>query len=250
MHSAGAAAALAARSLAAANPQGRLPCPLCASGVRGASLEDHLAKVHAGEVLDGRDDFLWLGRSGSAPFWTILVLVLGLAWTLVGLTTHIEIAARTALLGAAVATLALAVLGLSIGGLLPAKMTYDGESLKVVSFLGLRRKVVPLSATLEMGPLWERHGKPSDAELFGWQGENRKGRYLRIRGPDTAITVMARRAPLGEYWRIDEIKGGPRRYWSDIRISSEGFVALEYLLASHGILSLRSESSSGRSRTW
>lgn len=250
MHSVGAAAALTARSLAAANPQARLPCPLCALGVRGASLEDHLTKVHSGEAIDGRYDFVWMGRSGSAPLGTLVVLVLGLAWTLVGLTTHIEIAARTALLGSAVAALALAMLGLSVGGLLPVKMTYDGESLKVGSFLGLRRKLVPLSATLEMGSIWERHGKPSDADPYGWQGEHRKGRYLRFRGPDAAITVMARRAPLGEYWRIDELKGGPRRYWSDIRISSEDFVALEYLLASHGMLSLRSESPSGRSRTW
>jgi hypothetical protein len=61
---------------------------------------------------------------------------------------------------------------------------------------------------------------------------------------------MGKKAPLGEYWRTDELKGGPRRYWSDIRISSEGFVALEYLLASHGMLSLRNEGSTARSRTW
>lgn len=216
------------------------------------SLEDHLTKVHAGEMVEARQDFSWIGRSGSVPWWAIVVPAIAIGWVLIGVAAHIAIAERTVFIGLGLGAFALGVLGLSACGLLPATMTYDGESLRVRSFLGLERKVVPLSAALEIGSIWERQGGASDGDTSWWpaEGERRKGRYLQIRGPRTTITVMARKAPLGEYWRTDELKGGPRRYWSDIRISSEGFVALEYLLASHGMLSLRNEGGATRSRTW
>jgi hypothetical protein len=238
--------------LAAANPQARLPCPLCASGVRGASLEDHLTKVHGGELLEGRQDFSWMGRSGRVPSWALVVLAIALGWVIAGVVAHTVVAEQTVLIGVGLGALALGLVAVSACGLLPAKMTYDGESLRVRAFLGLVRKVVPLSAALEIGSIWEKQGATSDGGASWWsaEGERWKGRYLQIRGPNATITVMARKAPLGEYWRTDELKGGPMRYWSDIRISSEGFVALEYVLASHGMLSLRNEGGTARSRTW
>lgn len=74
-----------ARRLAAARPDAPVPCPRCAAGVKGASLERHLAKVHPPGSGGGADAARWSGpdRVGSRR---LLVLGVLAAATAVALT--------------------------------------------------------------------------------------------------------------------------------------------------------------------
>ena len=47
-----------AHGLAAAHPQAKLPCPVCANTVNAANLSSHVAKVHAGDAAPAE----WRGR--------------------------------------------------------------------------------------------------------------------------------------------------------------------------------------------
>lgn len=234
-----------ARSLAAANPQAMLPCPLCAAGLRGENIEKHLAKAHpgAGQESLGEDELVWVGRSGRVPSVAFVFLAAAVLWVVATKSGLIPLSGQLPVLVAGVFGLVFfALLALAETGRLQARMTLGQESLCLRHSLGLRRRSVLLPAKLEVGAAWEkwRTGQRVGEDVY-WtnHGDRRVGGYLRIFGGSQSITVITSNTSVKEYWSPKGLRTGPKRFRGDIRLEAHEFVALEYLLARRGMLSVK-----------
>jgi hypothetical protein len=234
-----------ARRLASAQPQAMLPCPLCAAGVRGEHLEKHLVRIHSTPDRAGRaevewaEGIVWSGTSKRVPFIAFLALAAAILWTAGTRSGTVVVDARTEL--AVVSGLVVsffALLAVAQSGAFRARLAFVRGSLRLRHGLGLGVRVVRLPARLEVGSLWERGGS---SELHWASHEpSRRGSYLRIVDGARSITIHPAGTSAREFWALDGIRTGPKRYGYDLRLDAPAFVTLEYLLASRGMLSLRS----------
>ncbi len=233
-----------ARSLAAANPQAMLPCPLCAAALHGENMEKHLAKAHP-EAEHGSPEpevLVWVGPSRRVPMVGFAALAAAILWVIATKAGVIPVAGKAVVLVAGGLGLAFsALLAAAETDRLRARLTFDGGSLSLSHGLGLRRRVVALPAELEVGSAWEKWmtGQRVGEDVY-WtsHGDRRVGGYLRIFSGSQSITVLTFKTSVKQYWSPKGLQIGPRRFRGDITLGAAEFVALEYLLASRGMLSL------------
>jgi len=228
-----------ARGLAEAHPGAALPCPVCAKEVRGDELARHLAGH--GALAQATDPAVawtgvdrWIGRVAVVPL---------LLW-MVGLGALVGLAFNGVDLGAVgffslIGWFVLALAGLVVANVevLKARLTLDGEVLRLRHSLGLRTVEVRLPAALEAGTLrGPMKGDMSDSPM-----ETDVGVYLRLMSGGREIVVGCIDGPaLGRHWDPRGWRrGGSRKRWG-VTLRPPEFVALAYALAGRELLALRS----------
>lgn len=236
----------AARSLAADHPQAKLPCPACGAGLRAENLEKHLTKVHGGGADPSApvEPSAWSGPSRRVPVLAFAALPVAAAWVaatrsgLVAVTPRIE-----AGIVAVFVLLFSVVLLLAETNRLRARLTFAEGTFVLHLPLALRPRRLTLPANIEVGAMAERRSTAThvgDDYVWSDGGERRLGSYLRLHDGPVSITVLASGTSIGEFWKAAGGRNGLKRTRYDIRLDAADFVALAYLLASRGLIALRS----------
>jgi hypothetical protein len=246
-----------ARALALDHPNAMLPCPLCATGVRGENLEKHLAKAHgegAGEAVGGDAShgggkgagggaFVWTGPSGRVPALAFGALAAAVVWVAATRSGLVAVAPRLEMVIAAVFVMLFAsLLALCESHRLRARLVFTNGTFVLHPPLGLYPRMVSLPAKLELGSAWGRRSSatPVGADVyFTDEGARPLGGYLRLHDGTASFTVLAAGTSVREYWNVIGARRGPKRSRYDISLDAPDFVELEYLLARSGLLALK-----------
>ncbi len=246
-----AAARAMSRSLAAAEPESMLPCPLCAAAVRGDNLARHLEKVHgerqpSSEPAPGT--YRWTGPFRRLPPLAFLPLVAAAGWAALVLVAGLHLPAPADLV--IITALLLTFFALVIAAeadRLTASMTFDGKTFSLRRSLGFRSRRVHLPATLEVGSVMENvvaNTRIGDQFYAYDKGTRRVGGYLRLDDGAGEITV-AGNPSVKELWDGSDLRVGKRRLRYDLRLDPPAFATLVYALAARGMLHPRRRPNSG-----
>lgn len=245
MTPASASAADLARRLAAARPDIKLPCPICAASLNAANMDKHLRKVHVlpAAQMAHPDIVSWRGKDHAMTPVVLVLLLLGMVAIGVGAAVQGQLRDELAFAAAAVVGVPLLLLVLAGSGVFPARLSLDGHRLRLRYFWGLLGKSVRLPAPIEVGGLTKR--RPSAitssyaADYDGGLGHDtvKAGVYLCIGG----IAVGSNKGTaFRKHWDPSGWKAaGKRKRWH-ITLPRESVVQLEYHLAARGYLAPRS----------
>lgn len=232
-------AASTARTLATAHPGATLPCPSCAAFVRATNLPSHLESAHglsgaatapARFVLQGRD------RYARRPLGVLFVAWAVLAGAYVGVTPAFG-DWQAGVLGATF-VLAFAPLFAALFDWLPARVEIEGARVRLRVLFGLVVRDVTLPARIESGRILERRPVPGTGAMESPPAEEVQiGVFLRLSEGERSVTFGARKAAgLAKGWDASGwARAGAARRW-DVTVDRNALVALEYWLASHGLL--------------
>lgn len=257
----------AAATRAALAPDLRLPCPGCATSVKGANLTAHVHRAHlsgptamaAGHPVHIGTDrrlrrtagwlvALWLAVLGGlvaaapAPV-SDTASVLGDEPTAAIARHHLAAVARSPFGLVLLAGLTVLVVGglAARGGRLRARVAVTSREVVLRHRLGTGIVRVPLPARLESGSLVRRVGGEGDGESGSVAEpvhDERVGSYLRVGHGRRAITVgCASGTRVRKHW--DGWTAGPTRRRWDLTLSPAEFVAFQYALASARVLVAR-----------
>jgi hypothetical protein len=242
----------AAQRRAGAHPEGRLPCPACAAGLKGTNFERHLREKHpevdSGTPNVGVEELQLVGidhrirRTFAALTfaWFVAVIVLLVTGpvpigvdgertpTQVAQTPVVIIVALGLVIGAIIAILRAA-------GAFRARITVTGNAIRLSHRLGTGRRHVPLPAAVETGTLFIVRSDRSNSGGSSTGLKVRAGAYLRVADGHRSITVgCPHGAGIRKHW--NGWTAGPRRKWWDVDLSAPAFVELQYALAAAGLL--------------
>ena len=239
----------AAQRRAAANPEANLPCPACATSLKGVNVDRHLRDKHPDAVsaapgskvadltLVGIDRRIRRTFAGMVLVWFVVAgvaLVADPSPAVVGSDpSPAEIAREPFVILIAVGLLIAAVIAvLRAATAFRVRLTVTQDSVKLSHRLGTGRHQVPLPAAVETGTLFIRRNYGNSG---GGRVEVRSGAYLRIGEGRRSITVGCPHATgvrkLWVGWTP-----GKRRKWWDVDLSAPAFVELQYALAESGCL--------------
>ena len=130
-------------------------------------------------------------------------------------------------------------LGRGALGIAPCALTFDGDAIVLRHWLGLAKRRVAFPCEIEIGSLWGTQleaGSPPAADYNAPATKVRTGTYLRLIG-GSSITIGCRQAgELRERWDRVGWRDGKRRQGCDITVRREALIAVEYALASRGLL--------------
>ena len=239
----------AAQRRAAANPEANLPCPACATSLKGANADRHLREKHpdatstapgsndADLTLVGIDRRIRRTFAGMVVVWFVVVGVVMISDpspAVVGSDPSLaEIAREPFVILIAVGLLVAAVMAaLGAAAAFRARLTVTREGIVLSHRMGTGRRQVSLPAAVETGTLFIRRDTGNHG---GGTVEVRSGAYLRIGEGRRSITVGCPHATgvrkLWVGWTA-----GKRRKWWDVDLSAPAFVELQYALAESGCL--------------
>ena len=239
----------AAQRRAAANPEANLPCPACATSLKGANVDRHLREKHPDAVsaapgstdadltLVGLDHRIRRTFAGLAVVWFVVV---GVAMftdpspSVVGDDPSLaEIAREPVVILVAVGLLVVVVIAaLRAATVFRARLTVTRKGVVLSHRLGTGRRQVSLPAAVETGTLFIRRNTGNHG---GGTVEVRSGAYLRIGEGRRSITVgCPHAAGVRKHWV--GWTPGKRRKWWDVDLSAPAFVELQYALAEAGCL--------------
>lgn len=229
-----------ALSLASAHTEATLPCPDCAASVKARNLERHVAKVHGDDPASAAR---WTGADHAIRLPLLVAgvgCVLGVFATFAIAPQHYRIALFVFI---PLLSVVLGLGGLSVFGRLPATLTLEEDTLVLRYAFGLGRRRVRLPPkSIEVGRLLERRESPIAPTTMENPPSHdvRVGSYLRLCGEGGGLTLGSRTGTrFRKHWASEGWSdGGARRRW-DIVVSPTALVALEYVLAEHGALTLR-----------
>lgn len=233
-----------ARAMAAAHPQAKLPCPVCAVSLRADNLDKHLAKVHKSHA----PELAWIGIDRgmlNVSIFTLVVAVIALGAVVA--SSDLKPGGPPTLLLALlpVVALPLVMLVLAVLGRFKARLTVTGDTLRLRRTLGLRERVVRLPAPIEAGPMTETMGNAvmssyHDEMHVGGGREETVGVYVRL-GGRAGLTIGCRQQTgFRHHWDPKGWRAGPAHNGCDIEVQGPILVAIEYMLAERGLLSPRS----------
>lgn len=233
-----AGAIVGARTLAAAHPGATLPCPACAASLQAANLDKHLTKVHAAllngapaEVVTLRGTDKWIVRPAI-----VLVIIWALAVASV-LAMRVPISDSLMIGIGAPFAVVFTILLLAIFGVFRAQLVLEPTQLRMRAGLGLvSRTLVP--AQLEAGSLIaSEDASVTNLGADTVAADKQVGRYLRLLGDGSAITVgVGKAAALGKHWDPACWRAGGKRRTCEVMLGREQMVALEYWLAGRHLL--------------
>lgn len=231
-----------ARRMAKAHPDALLPCPLCASSVKGANLASHFTKVHAGATPPPAA--IPRATIGTVPAWrgsdaralvTLLLLMIPALIGAIG-TLVLDLPRATHAPFAIAFLLLLVLVFVALLRKVPAKIAL-AENAIVLRGLVARRSV-DLPCEIETGTI--RDSRPdaihTSPDHNAPSVEFDAGTYLRFAGPHEIVVACRAKAA-----RLGAARGPKRKSW-DIELPREAFVALQYELIDRGLLAVdRSE---------
>ena len=227
-----------ARRIAKSNPDALLPCPLCASSVKGANLASHITKVHADATLPpaaiphARIDTVpaWRGSDANVLVTILLAMIpvggLAVATLVLEMSQPVSIAALIAF------TLVLVLAFVALFRKVPARLALAENALVLRGLIAKRS--VDLPCEIETGTLVESRPDAihSSVEYNTPSVERDAGTYLRFAGSrEIVVACRAKASALGA-------PRGPKRKTWDIELPREAFVALQYELIDRGLLAV------------
>lgn len=239
----------AAQRRGAGNPDANLPCPACATSLKGANVGRHLRDKHpdtVGAALGSNDaDLTLVGIdhrirrtfAGLVVVWFVVVgvaLVADPSPTVVGDDPSLsQIVREPVVVLVAVGLLVAAIIAvLWVAKAFRSRLTVTQEGIALTHRMGTGRRLVPLPAAVETGTLFIRRDTGNDG---GAAVEIRSGAYLRIGEGRRSITVGCPHATgVRKHWV--GWTAGKRRKWWDVDLSAAAFVELQYALAESGCL--------------
>jgi hypothetical protein len=219
-----------ARRLAAARPDGPVPCPVCAEGVNGANLDRHLTKVHGGDDA-AAGTTSWRGPERVGSRWLLALGVLAVVVCAVVWGTSGEPDDRLVLGTVGLLAVALVVWGAVGWGapLFPGRLRVDERGALLRHTYGLGRRRLASLDRVVLGGAWE--GRPAGgagSETYETV-DVRVGVYLQLCSGRRRITVHCRTGGLvRRTWTGWE--QGARRRSLDITLDRAEFVALQLAL--------------------
>lgn len=227
-----------ARRIARSHPDALLPCPFCASSVKGENLAGHIANVHANAELPRAATPST--KIGTVPAWrgrdARVMVTLLFALVPFGLASVASIALeqpRVLQIASLVAFALVLVLAFAAWfGRIPARVAL-AENAIVVRGLFAKRSV-DLPCEIEMGII--RDARPDS--IYSESNHNTPsvlfdtGTYLHFAGPREIVVACRAKAS-----HLCAPKGVKRTSW-DIEIPREAFVALQYALVERGLLAV------------
>jgi hypothetical protein len=230
-----------ARRLAAAHPAAKLPCPACGASLRADNFNRHLEKVHGAVAPTKHLADSWAGadRKILRPLIAGTILVVIASFALLAVTPD-ELVRAVAGIMAVGMFAGLGLIGLTALGKLGARLTLEGDALRLRWGLGLRRSAVRLPATLEAGRVfWMRLARATRSdEVHGASTKEGSGSYLRLTNGPASLTIRCPHdCAFAEHWA--GVQRGPKRDRYDISLDRATFAALEYALAERGLLTVR-----------
>lgn len=252
--SAASVALACALELAAAHPEAALPCPVCAASVRGSNLAGHVRKVHAGtEPATGAARASVTLRGGDRRIIGLLAIpivlwVLGVAVLAV---TRVTIDDWIAAPFVGSLCVAFALLVPAFFDVYPARLVLDADGVRVRWALGLLERRVRFPLTIEVGGVVERKssaGMSSYEDDFSVAGDDVKvGTYLRLTGEGGGALTLAvpKGTGLRGHWAPGGWRAGPSRRILDVTLDRASMIAVEYHLASRGLLVPRASTPRG-----
>lgn len=224
------------RRIAKAHPGALLPCPFCASSVKGENLASHITKVHANApvppaaIPSAKIDTVHAWRGADARAVVALLVAMIPAGGASVATMVLELPRATQI----VALIAFAlVLLLAIAAWfrkVPARLALADNAIVLRGLVAKRS--VDLPCEIEVGTI--RDSRPDaihrDIELNTPSVHFDAGTYLRFVGPrEIVVACRAKASHLGA-------PRGPKRTRWDIELPREAFVALQYALVERGLL--------------
>jgi hypothetical protein len=227
-----------ARRIAKSHPGASLPCPLCASSVKGENLASHITKVHANATPPPAAEPRT--KIGTVPAWRgtdariLVTALLAMIPALIGAMGTLVLDLPRAI-HAPFAIAFMLLLVIAFAALLrkvPARLAL-AENALVIRGLVLRRSV-DIPCEIETGTLVESRPEAirGDIETNVPSVDFDAGTYLRFAGPhDIVVACRAKAAHLGA------ARGPKRKKW-DIELPREAFVALQYALLERGLLAV------------
>ncbi|MFN0250986.1 MAG: hypothetical protein ACKV2T_29195 [Kofleriaceae bacterium] len=227
-----------ARRIAKSHPDAILPCPLCASSVKGDNLASHLTKVHPDTPIPRAaipsDTIVtvpaWRGSDARA----VVTLLIGLVPFGAAAVATIALAQPRVLQIASLVAFAFVLVLVFAAWFrkIPARLAL-AENAIVMRGLVARRSV-DLPCAIEAGTI--RDSRP-DATYHSADHNTPSvsfdaGTYLCFTGPrELVVACRAKASHLGAP------KGRKRTSW-DIELPREAFVALQYALVERGLLAV------------
>jgi len=238
-------AVAAALAIAEAHPDATLPCPLCPSPVRAANLGGHLESTHERRSVSPataqptRLIVRGVDRYARRPLAVVYISCAVLTSVYFSVFPRLG-DAQVGVLGATF-VLVLTPLGAALFGLLRARVELEGPSVRLRACFGLVVRDVTLPAEITSGRALERRTVPGTHQLESPPGEDvDAGTFLRLVRDSRSITFVAKKATgLGKSWAPEGwTKERATRRW-DITVDRTTLVAVEYYLASLGLLRAR-----------
>lgn len=227
-----------ARRLAAELPDSPVPCPVCSAAVKGANLERHLGKAHAGGERAAHES-RWGGpeRIGSRRLLALGLLVggVGVGYVVAGgqdtplIMGTIGFAAATAIIWSLVEW--------SVP-LFPGRLRVDHRGALLRHSFGLGRRRLRSIDQVVLGSAWESRPSGNSGDDYSQSVDERIGTYLEMRRGRRGIRVHCRTggAVRATWAGWDQ---GKRRKRLDITLDRTEFVALQLALWELGALTAR-----------
>lgn len=225
-----------ARRVAKAHPGALLPCPLCASSVKGENLASHVAKVHAdtpippAAIPSAKIDTVHAWRGADARATVSLLLALIPAGGASVATMALELPRAAQLASTIVLALVLVLAVAAWFRKIPGRLALADNALVVRGLVATRS--VDLPCEIETGTI--RDSRPeaihANLEINTPTVQFDTGTYLRFVGPrEIVVACRAKASYLGA-------PRGPKRTRWDIELPRAAFVALQYALLERGLL--------------
>lgn len=228
-----------ARRLAAAHPAAKLPCPACGASLRADNVDKHLGKAHGEARATATNSWTGADRKVLRPL-AVLTILVGLAGGVLLAVLPDERAQVIAGATAAGLFVGLGLIGLAAFDRLGARLTLEGDQLRLRYGLGLLRSSVRLPATLTAGRAFRVRQDivGQDDAVHGPGRAEGAGSYLCLTNGAASLTIRCPHdCAVAEHWA--GVQPGPRRDRHDITLDRAAFASLEYALAERGLLTVR-----------
>ncbi len=238
----------AAQRRAAGNPEANLPCPACATGLKGANFDRHLREKHpdatstapgskvADLTLVGIDHRIRRTFAGLVVLWFVVVSVVMISDpspSVVGNDPSMaEIAREPVMILMAVGALVAALIAvLWASQAFRARLTVTQDSIRLSHRMGTGRRSVALPIAVDTGTLFASE----KADNSGGRVDTHLGAYLHMgRGRRSVVVGCPHDAGVRKHW-VGWTSGKRRKRW-DVSLSAPAFVELQYALAQSGCI--------------
>lgn len=235
-----------ARGAATARPDALHPCPRCYSPIRGRNLATHLDTVHAERAAPSDEPAATVRVRGSARYLRIPLAIAFVATMLAFVPLAVVHPHPTDAEVLVIGVVFLATFGpllMVLLGRMPAFLELDASRIRLLGPFGREVRSIAWPCSIASGRMSERRPNPgSTADHDAGSHEVDAGTYLRLASGSSQLTIGGRGAPrLDRRWSTSGVAKGSKLTRWDITVDAASLVAIEYHLATRGLLEPKAE---------